>query len=63
METPDAEAAVDEEWKDVIKKAHITEGKSNIPEMFERAISSVETILCLMNLYMEIFLNENWFDH
>ena len=78
METPDAEAAVDEEWKDVIKKAQITERKSTlfhwwtsatsknceyIPDMFERAISSVETILCLMNLYIEIFVKEKWFDN
>ena len=68
MLIPDDEAAVDKEWKDVIKrhtttttrKVHfvalmdIRQFKSTCTSwwMFERAISSEETILCSMNLYM-----------
>ena len=72
MLIPDAKAAVDKEWKEVKKRhTKQRKGKSTLLHwwtsatskststsrwMFARAISSVETNLCLMNYFIAYFI-------
>ena len=66
MKTPHSKAVVDEEWKEIKKKAHKRKvhfvpsmvlrqswSTSTAQGMFARTISSVQTILYSMNLYIE----------